>query len=186
VVAISDWTVQHNQRNVTCGQWATEPEARDELERFIRANGAFRTYRGEPLWKHHFQTQDKENFRADLLLLPNDPVIEAGWNDGAIVIEVKRSGKKIGRGISQLIDYMNGTFYIEGGIAVVPSWGFLFPAVKQAEAIASVMAQQRLGTVTLKHGELDFYCGETRVLSIGGPGDVRLGKRDIGRRLGAR
>jgi len=102
------------------------------------------------------------------------------------VIEIKRSGKKIGAGLNQAIDYTNTAFYIDGGVAVVPTFAFLFPVPKQAEALASIMAHQHLGSAFFAHGSLHLYCGESRILSLSDEGEIRLGHVAIGRRLGAR
>lgn len=82
--------------------------------------------------------------------------------------------------------YTNAAFYIDGGVAVVPTFAFLFPVPKQAEALASIMAHQHLGSAFFSHDSLHLYCGESRILSLLDDGEVRLGRMDIGRRLGAR
>lgn len=178
--------VNGSSRNLTCGPWQTEAEAEADLVRFLQYTQAFVIYRqviGEPLWKHHFQ--QFQSVRADLLLLPDQRLIACAWQSGAIVIETKRSGKKIGPGLNQAIDYTNTAFYIDGGVAVVPTFAFLFPAPKQAEAVASIMAHQHLGSAFFDRGSLHLYCGG-RILSLSEGGDIRLGRLTIGRRLGSR
>jgi hypothetical protein len=162
-------------------------EAETELLGFLDKHSLFVHYRqvvGEPLWKHHFQTFN--SVRADLLLLPDQRLIDAGWRSGAIVIEIKRSGEKIGPGLNQAIDYTNTAFYIDGDVAVIPTFAFLFPAPEQAEAVASIMAHQHLGSAFFDHSVLHFYCGQSRILSVSDEGNIRLGKPNIGRRLGRR
>jgi hypothetical protein len=184
---LADWIAHRVERNSTCGQWRTEAEAEEELVRFLEKHDLFVVYRqvaGEPLWKHHFQAFNA--LRADLLLLPDRRLIESGWQSGAIVIDTKRSGEKIGPGLNQVIDYTNAVFYIDGGVAVVPTFGFLFPVLGQVEAVASIMAHQHLGSAFLEQAVLHFYCGHTRILSIAASGDIRLGNVPIGRRLGRR
>lgn len=174
-------------RNLTCGHWQTEAEAEEYLAQFLELSKLFVVYRqvvGEPLWKHHFQPF--HGVRADLLLLPDSKLLGCGWQYGAIVLEVKRSGEKIGPGLNQAIDYTNTAFYIDGGVAVVPTFAFLFPVPKQAEALASIMAHQHLGSAFFAHGGLHLYCGESRILSLLDDGEIRLGRVHMGRRLGAR
>ena len=186
-VNLGDWVAHRIARNLTCGQWQTEAAAEKVLVEFLEKHSLFVFYRqviGEPLWKHHFQSFN--SVRADLLLLPDRRLIDAGWRSGAIVIEIKRSGEKIGPGLNQAIDYNNAVFYIDGGVAVFPTFAFLFPTPQQGEAVASIMAHQHLGSAFFKRSALHFYCGHSRILSISNEGDIRLGKTDIGRRLGRR
>ncbi len=174
-------------RNITAGSYRSEKAAEEDLLRFLKTTRAFVVYQqlpGEPLWKHHFQIP--KSVRADLFLLPSRRLIDAGWQGGAVVIEVKRSGEKIGPGLNQLIDYTNAAFYVEGQVAVVPSFGFLFPVLPQGEAVASVMAHQHVGTAMIERGVLKLWCGESRILSLWEAGNIRLGNADIGRGLGRR
>jgi len=176
-----------NTRNLTCGQWSTEVQAEEDLVRFLRQTQAFIIYRqviGEPLWKHHFQQFHK--VRADFLLLPTQKLCDYDWQGGAIIIETKRSGEKIGPGLNQMIDYLNTAFYLGGGVAVVPSFAFLFPSPKQVEAVASIMAHQHLGSAFFRRHMLHLYAGECHVLSLSATGEICLGKSITGQRLGAR
>lgn len=81
---------------------------------------------------------------------------------------------------------MNSAFFLPSGVAVVPAFGFLFPALKQHGPLASVMAHQHLGTAVIQHGSLYLFCGESRVLTLGQDGLIDFGKTNFGRRLGAR
>lgn len=185
--AIACWQDSRETYNVTAGDWKTEKAAQQDLIAFLKSSRAFvvrEQVAGRPLWKHHFQ--DYQELRADVLLLPDTPLIEAGWRGGAIVVEVKRSGEKIGPGLNQLIDYLNAVFYLEGGIAIAPSFGFMFPMHEQVEAVASFMAHQHIGSASLRRGVLDFYCGHNRLVRIHESGQIKLGQFDFGRRLGRR
>lgn len=174
---------------VTCGAWASEREAEDALVTFLLRSGLFHVYRqvaGRPLWTHCFQrTQD---VRADVLLLPSAQLLRHGWTAGAIVVEVKRSGEKIGPACSQLVDYLNSLWWLPGtgGVGVVPAFGFLFPAHKQHGPLASVMAHQHIGTAVFRRDWLHCFCGEHRVLSIGPAGEVRPGLTRFGQKTGSR
>jgi hypothetical protein len=172
----------------TCGPWPTEQEAEDWLAAFLDGTGLFhvlRQVRGVPLQRHHFQRT--QGVRADLLLLPSVKFTEAGWKDGAIVVEVKKPGAKIGPGISQLLDYMRTAWCIDGGIAIVPSFGFLFAARKQIGPFASLMAHQHIGTASLEDDDrLDLCCGHSGVLRLSGDGDVIVKPTEFGRKMGAR
>jgi len=173
--------------DVTCGDWTVESDAEDFFVQFVATTGMFRAHRqvfGEPLWKHFWQ--EHQAVKADVLLLPTRKLYDAGWRSGAIVIEVKRSGEKIGPGCNQLIDYTNSVFFLPSGVAVVPTFGFLFPAPKQHGPLASIMAHQHLGTAAIRHGSLNLFCGESRVLTLGQDGRIDIGNVNFGRKLGAR
>ena len=171
---------------LTLGHWQTEAEAEEFFVSFALRSGLFKPYRqvkGEPLCKHHFQ--QAKGVRADVLLFPTPRLVAAGWQDGCIVVEVKRSGEKIGPGLNQLLDYMNTAWFVPGG-AVVPGFGFLFPAPKQHGPLASLMAHQHIGTVALYREHMRFLCGEARVLQFSADGQFALGRRDFGHKTGAR
>ena len=176
-----------DQSGLTYGDWADERDAEDAFCAFCKDAGAFEVHRqvaGEPLWKRF--TQAHQSVRADVLLLPLPALVSAGWGCGALVIEVKRSGEKIGHGCSQLIDYTNAVFFLPTGVAVVPAFGFLFPALKQHGRMASLMAHQRIGTAMIRYGKLELCCGECRVLTVGQSGEINVGATDFGRKLGSR
>lgn len=174
---------------VTCGPWPDERAAEDALVGFLASSQLFVVYRqvvGRPLWTHCFQVP--QDVRADLLLIPSSRLLDAGWDGGAIVIEVKRAGEKIGPPCSQLVDYVNSAWRLpdSGGVLIVPSFGFLFPARKQHGPLASMMAHQHIGTAELNHDWLHCWCGESRVLSLTAAGNVRLGRLNFGHRVGSR
>jgi len=129
---------------------------------------------------------DAEDYFADFLLVPKRTLIDQGWDGGIILIEAKQSGLPIGKGLSQLLDYMGAVWTIHGGISIVPTFGFLFPALRQRMALASVMAHRHIGTAVIQHDTLELLCGEKRVISIGRAGDVNLGSTDFGRKTGSR
>lgn len=173
--------------NHTCGDWHTECAAEQALVDFLEMTVWFEVYRqlpGELLWKRHFQQH--QSVRADLLLVPTARLIEAGWYGGVLLIEVKRSGKRIGPGLNQLNDYLNAVWPICGGIGVVANYAFLFPAPAQVERTVSWMANQHIGTAQLQHDSLDLYCGHSRVLRISESGEIGLGRLNFGRKAGGR
>jgi len=172
--------------SLTLGSWATEQDAEDWFVTFAQRSRLFRVYRqvwGEPLCKHHFQKSS--SLRADVLLFPTSTLLAAGWGAGCVVVEVKRSGEKLGPGLNQLLDYMNTAWFVPGG-AVVPSFGFLFPAPKQHGALASLMAHQHIGTAAAHREWVRLLCGEARVLQFAANGQFELGQLDFGRKIGAR
>ena len=184
---LTDIRYPSGDSDLTCGPWRTEAEAEDYAVAFLERTDLFKLYRqvpGRPLCQRHFQTP--KTVRADILLLPRPRLLAAGWGDGAIVVEVKRSGEKTGPGYSQLLDYLNTAWPLAGGVCVLPTFGFLFPVRKRFGPLASIMAQQHIGTAWVDQGTLWLYAGESRVMTIYESGGVRLGHTNIGHGLGAR
>lgn len=174
----------------TTGHWATEPEAEEYLVAFLRQTGLFTVYRqrtGVPIAKHHFQVQSKESLRVDVLLTPQATLMAQGWQYGAIIIDAKRSGIKVGPGLNQLMDYMSTAWPVRGGIMVLPSFAFLFPARSPGGPVASIMSHQHIGAAEVDyHDRLILYCGHSRVLVTTRSGQVEIGKMDFGLKMGAR
>jgi hypothetical protein len=174
------------EQNETCGQFDTEKQAEDWLCGFLESTKSFKLYRqldGFPVFRHHMQQM--QNIRCDILALPiNDQI-----TTGAIVIEVKRSGEKIGPGLSQLQDYLRSVFPVKNAICVAPTIGFLFPCPKQHRAAASWMQHQHLGTVFQADisGNLMFFTGEERLIEFNNDGSLRFSRASkCGRGMGSR
>lgn len=173
----------------TNGDWESEDIAHDTLEEMLRKSSLFNVYRecwGVPLYSKHFQ--DHSRVRADLIVTPRIPLIDQGWSAGAIVFEVKRSGEKIGPPLSQMIDYMNSAFTIPngGGIVTVPTFAFLFSCDKQHGPLASVMAQQHIGTASLAYNKLSCFCGEKLAFRLDIEGNIEIGDTRFGLKIGSR
>lgn len=167
-------------------QWRSEADVEDTLAAFFDANGLFRVFRqitGRALWSI---CGASGRVRADLLLLASRQAIEAGWREGPILFEVKWGGKPIGPAVAQMLDYLECAWLLPNGVEVLAGFGFIFPASKQHGPLASVMAQNRVGTATLAAGELNGYCGEQRVLTVWKEGAVRVGNVRVGRKFGSR
>lgn len=171
------------------GPWDDERETQRWLVEYLNGTGLFYVYeqvKGVPLFTH--PSQQHHSLRADILVLPSEKLYREGWRDGAIVFEVKRPGEKIGRGLSQLIDYVNSVWYMSDGVMVVPSFGFLFWAVSTGGPLASIMSQQRIGTADLnRNDELELRCGQQTVMRFDMCGHVvKKGNLNFGHRIGSR
>jgi hypothetical protein len=203
VIQLRNWVRERESHNSTYGPWRTEAEAEDYLTDFLRDTGLFCIYRqvrGWPMTQPHFRDHpaSSASLRADVLLVPTVRLIDQGWDGGAVLIEVKRSDVKIGPGLGQLLDYMGTVWRVDGGIGVVPTFGFLFPALRQDSALASVMAQEHIGTATIRKGNryvgttvireerLELCCGESRVLTVWRHGKLDFGTTNFGRKTGSR
>ena len=169
-----------------------EAEVEERLAAFLDSTGLFRVFRqmmGRALWR---PCPAAGRVRADVLVLASRGGLQAGWRAGPILFEVKRPGRPIGPGLCQLMDYLACAWRLPNGIEILPAFGFLFPADKQHGALASVMAQNRVGTCRLRGDELTLWCGEQRIVTVGTPGPghgdgtLRVGQVCVGAKFGAR
>ncbi len=132
--------------------------------------------------------QEDKSVRIDRVLVPMRRLIELGWRHGTIGVEAKRSGVKIGPVIAQAMDYRRSVWRLgDSGTSIWLDWCFVWPMAKQQGPIASVLSQQRIGSLSSSpYHLLYFQAGETTVLDVGWDGEVKLGDGNNGRRAGSR
>ena len=135
-------------------QYATEEESVNALDRVIGRSGLFQVYREciGTLLGPRVAAADVHP-KIDRILLPDDPLVAAGWELGPIGIEAKKSGEKIGPAIAQALDYAHSAFEFRKGYHVVVEWVFLWPFTYLHHDLASVMVQHRIGVANLGHNE---------------------------------
>ena len=159
------------QQVYTSGEYETEKDAVKKIHFLLTQMGLFNIYDevcGEYEYRPHFK-DNKKTPRLDIVLVPNRAFIDAGWKFGAIGIECKKSNVKIGKPLSQILDYSTAVFRLPNfPVVIKPDFIFLWPLEKTHGDIASIMAQNRFGSVSESYPEtnwhrLDFYCGEQRV-----------------------
>lgn len=178
------------QQIYTGGDFESEADAWDAFDRIILANKAFRMHReveGEYL-QPRIDTEEKSP-RIDRILIPLGAAVEAGWVDGAIGIEGKRSGKKIGRLISQAMDYTRAAFCLKSGppgLTLLLKWVFVFPVEREVGDLESIMAQNRIGCATVYNRGIRFTCGGSNALVLGEDGTVAAKQLPMGRKRGSR
>ena len=133
--------------------------------------------------------QPDKNMRIDRLLLPTHKLIDSGWTSGAIGIEVKRSGddKTLGPAVSQAMDYTRTTFTLPSGVRITPNLVFLYPFEKPGGPIASVMAQNNVGTAKSNAWDpLMLQLPHVNVLHIKADGTWTTVTPTSGRKAGSR
>ena len=135
----------------------------------------------------------KQAYRIDRILVPTQKLYDSGWTKGLIGVEIKRSKIKAGPPISQMFDYLRCVWNSPKNIKVMLDYVFLFPLEKTAGTIASIMAQNRAGSCSLRYGEasewrrLEFFIGEQKVLTHYLNTDrVDIGNLIVGNRTGSR
>lgn len=177
----------------TVGKFADEPAAWEAFDTIIDRSGAFRVYRevrGEYI-QPRLETEDKDA-RIDRILMPTDKLLNAGWRTGgAIGVEGKKSDSKAGPLIVQAIDYTRCAFRIEKNDCLLANvllrWVFIYPVLSSSGDIASIMQQNRIGSVSINyHGGLNFCCGGTTVIQIDADGNVKAKDSNIGNKRGSR
>lgn len=178
------------QQVLTGYEYADEAAAMADFDAKVDACGAFHMYRevwGEPM--HHKPGTEFKNLRVDRILTPNRKLMDAGWNDGVIVIEGKKSGKPIGRTISQSLDYARCAFTLpKGGVRVIPNWVFIWPLEGEPKGdVGSIMAQSRIGWVSSSSQRpLIFGCGAMHGITVMADGSVFVKHLPMGRKTGNR
>lgn len=190
IVEIPDKTWAISGLSETGGCWFTEEESADALDQVLDASGLFRVYHEVPgtLIQPRPGQVDK-SVRMDRLLVPTPKLNSAGWTYGAIGIEIKRSGEKLGPAFNQAIDYVRSSWSLAdgGNVCLNVHSVFIWPTPKQSGLIASVMAGQRVGSASTSPWVLLYLqLGEETVLRLEHNGKFEIGKNKSGRRVGSR
>jgi hypothetical protein len=131
---------------LTCGEYETEPDSVSALLAIINKDH-WHVMREVEGWMLHprLDTTGSGRPRIDLLLQPKKPLLEAGWRWGIVGIECKKSGTKVGRVISQAMDYTRCVWDTPNGFAVMSRFVFIWPCEPPKSDIESVMVQHRIG-----------------------------------------
>ena len=181
------------EQAMTAGHFSTEVEAASAFDYLIDRSGLFRVHREVRgiVLQSQIDTVDK-TVRIDRILMPTEKMMKAGWNEGAIGVEIKKSRIKAGPAISQMFDYSRSVWKLPSGYIIACKYYFLYPLEKQHGAIASIMAQNRLGSLcessfTSQYHRLKFFCGESKVINYYFALDkVEIGNLNFGARVGSR
>lgn len=177
--------------DLTSGSFESERDAEVELDQRLQRLGAWRVYReveGRPFGQ--LPTDDVKGYRIDRVLMPTQAIRDAGWPLGPVGIECKRSNEKIGKPVAQILDYRRALWHHdvvrEQWFAL--GWVFLWPAEPQHGPIASVMAQNRVGTISPSANGLSFMIANHCVAFVAFNGDHRFKDNadSFGRKVGSR
>lgn len=176
---------------LTCGEYATEQDSVAALLPIInRDHWLVRQEVSGWLLQPRIDTEGSGKTRIDIVLQPTRLVMEAGWRYGMIGLECKRSGVKLGRVISQAMDYTRCVWEMPSGIDVMTRMVFIWRCDNVKSDIESVMIQHRIGIACLCHrgNRLRLRVGETVVYEDLGPGLGARIARTIpgGRKAGSR
>lgn len=169
--------------------FATEAESAVEFDRIAQASNLFTIYQEVPgTLIQPRPAQRERTVRIDRILVPNTNLLAAGWTRGIIGVEIKRNSEQIGPYIAQAMDYSRSVWTLPTShFQVMLDWVFVWPIPKQMGPMASLMAQNRVGTATSDNWTpLQFKAGENNVLRVNNDGTVRIGAQGIGRKVGSR
>ncbi len=175
----------------TAGDFATEPVAWVAFDEAVERSRAFKLLREvEGEYVHpRIGTEDKDA-RIDRILIPLETAINAGWKDGAIGIEGKRSDAKVGPLISQALDYTRCAFRLAHSVLVLMlRWVFVFPLSSQDTLgdVGSIMANNRVGYASLSRGRIALGCVGMNALVIEPDGVISAARRlPMGGKRGSR
>jgi hypothetical protein len=178
------------ESQLTDGLFQEESDALEVFDRIVESSGVFRLHREVPgeYIMPRLGTEDKDA-RLDRLLIPLPPAIDAGWLWGAVAVEGKRSGKKLGRLATQALDYTRCAWRLERGVPgleLLCSWIFLFPAIFPQGDLGSVLANNRIGCCHIHEGNLLFTCGGTTGIALSRGGVITVHKFPMGNKRGSR
>jgi hypothetical protein len=181
-----------SEDKTSCGSFQTEEDSVSKLNELLNVGNFFRIYqevKGELL--HPRPRAVLKKLRIDFILVPNQELVSAGWPHGPIGIECKKSGVKINEPLAQVLDYSRSCWFLPKGFTIICQYFFLWPYIKSHGTVASIMAQNRVGTVeeyNTKYGHLlKFYTGEDRILTIDlNNKSIAVGKCESGKKTGSR
>lgn len=185
-----------NSRNVsafTQDGFVDEKAALEAFDVLVERSGAF-SIRKEVVG-HFIQPRPgtgESSVRLDRLLTPTKKSWDHGWRTGAIGVEAKTSGKKLGPLITQAMDYTRCYFVLPeespaAGLWVIPRWIFIYPVSNPHGDLESLMVNNRVGHCTHHEiGGLTFGCSGMTVIHIDPVGNVRMKNPTTGNKRGSR
>lgn len=169
--------------------YATEAEAAADFDAIMRNIDLFTSYDEVPgtLLQPRPGQIDK-GVRIDRILVPNAKLIDAGWRHGIVGVEIKKDCYAFGPYVAQAMDYTRSAFRLgPGNFNTICDYVFIWPIPAQHGPIASIMAQNRVGSaMSWSHKHIQFKCGENNILDADiFRGNIRIGA-SIGAKVGSR
>ena len=138
-------------QSFTDGGYPDEKHAEQHLDSLLSECPLFTVHKeltGRYLVSLPFQADSSP--RIDRLLIPTKRLLEAGWMHGPIGIEIKRHEEKLGKVVSQCMDYTSASFRLSNGAVVIPERVFIWHVSERISGdLASVMNQARVGVAFL-------------------------------------
>jgi hypothetical protein len=147
----------YNESLTTAEGYEHEDEAKAAFFAAFSATGCFKIFQEVECWYFGGSVfGDKPTGRIDFLMTPQKTLLDAGWKNGIVGIEVKKSGHKAGPLICQMIDYSKAVYRLPesaGSSLLCLSSVYSFPAISCGGTLGSIMANHRIGSAMIdKHG----------------------------------
>lgn len=177
------------EQDYTAGDYPNEDASCVAFDDIVGRSGLFRIYtKPEGFYLQPRLGVPLKHPEIDRLLVPTRTLINRGWDHGALGIEVKRSGMKIGKPLNQLLDYSRAVWKMPGRLWLMCEWYFLWPCPYQFGPLGSIQAQQRVGGAEPdRWGGVIFSTSVMPVLlHIHADGSVDIGPGLNGRKVGSR
>lgn len=174
---------------LTSGEFLTEGSAWDTFDWFVEKSQAFRLLKEVPgFYVQPRPGTEVKGARIDRVLIPLQKAIDAGWVHGAIGVEGKKSGHKMGPLIVQAMDYSRCVFELERppGLLVMMQWVFIYPGEIMVGELMSIVANSRIGTCSISNSRLIFGCSGYHGLVIDSSGAVTAKALPMGNKRGSR
>jgi hypothetical protein len=187
----SGWTQARERLDPdTSGTWSTEVEAETAFDEATSARpDLWQAYRQVPgTLIHPRRAQIDKSMRIDRILVPKQGLIDAGWTHGVFGVEIKRSGESLGKPIAQALDYLRSVWTLPNNFHVWLDWVFIWPMPATSGALASICAQQRIGSARPGWSDarsIELHCGPTTMLRVAN-GEIKVGNPRNGRKSGSR
>jgi len=147
----------------TSGSYENEADAEDHFDQLASRSGLWKIHKqvvGHS-WQPRPGADPKKHLRIDRILQPTQKLIDAGWAHGCAGVEVKASGLKIGKPVSQMLDYSRCVWSMPTGNTTTLKYTFLFPCVSALGNVMSIMTQNNLGFCYEHRGHLRLSIGST-------------------------
>lgn len=178
-----------NPLHTTCGKFNSEPESCWTFDKLVKDTGMWRIVSEvDGYYINRRPWQADQGCRIDRILFPTTELIEKfGWKLGPIGIECKKSHYPIGPVLSQCLDYTNAVWESKAtGMLLMLRWIFIWPLDGQKGAIASVMAQNCVGSAWMdRKGRFRLSSGGTNAFGYDDD-QVKVSPLLSGRKAGSR
>jgi hypothetical protein len=123
--------------------------------------------------------------RIDRVLWPLRPLLDLGWRNGAVGVEIKKSNHPACSLVSQASDYVESIWTMPfSGVQFCLNSVFVFPQFQHTGALSSLMAARRIGHLTDREGRLMLCLNKSRILDywdnqwrVGNSPNVNCGKK---------
>lgn len=150
-----------NEDLITSGSYFDEQSAKsallDSIELLNKEQKLFNIY--EEVECHFLGAKpfaNRDQGRIDLVLSPTKPLIDSGWENGFVGIEIKKSGHKAKDVLFQAADYSQSCFRMPasmGGFTGMFGIVCVFPEIKEGGSfLSSFLAQNRLAQCSIDSG----------------------------------